>query len=312
MQYLSPAILGEDAQGYILPRMPARPRPRPTKTMESQQSKKGVRREEKMAIRQPRKGSRHEEKMAIRQPRKVPRRRRCQQRQATRPTNGAKFSNGYAYSGFCRERKEMSEDLAPLPTYLVKDASECAGKSNEELRVILEDGLSITCAGLIRAAAAVRQLDANGFDFADANCTATLPLLRKIAYGQLVPDAVAQFFRHPSLLGRLQRLSPPEQKRLSADFPIKVAEYDGTTIAFRAIPPSKLTPKQIRQIFASDHLRSEAEQAAWLREAEPAPARRAPKPPYELDARKKLVRINEPQTVTLKQLHYFISELMAA
>lgn len=133
-----------------------------------------------------------------------------------------------------------------------------------ELRTLLVRSLGVTVEQVILMAAIVRRLEELGDDLTDLEIS-VFPLIRKVAYGQIVPELLVRLQGKPSLLRRAASMPLPDQRGIANGEPLKVIQPGGD---HRMIPPLKLTAVETRQVFASDHIRDEAEQAAWLRERE--------------------------------------------
>jgi len=140
-----------------------------------------------------------------------------------------------------------------------------------ELRKMMIDALSLSVEQIIRLAAIVRRLEELGDDLSDMNFT-LLPQLRKVAYGQVLPELVVNLIGKPLLLRKACALPIPDQQRIAADDALKVMESGGD---HRMVPVSKMSGRDINQVFGPDCIRDDAEQASWLREKANA------KPPTE-------------------------------
>jgi hypothetical protein len=158
--------------------------------------------------------------------------------------------------------KSMVAERGHLPEALAKELNRISMiDDKDELRRLLTQLLGITVENIVKVAAAVRRLEELGDDLSDMEIS-ILPQIRKVAYGQIVPDLLVRFQGYPSLLRKLTALPIPDQKRMAALEPVKVLESGGD---HRMVPPLRMTNGEINQVFAADHIRDDAEQAAWLR-----------------------------------------------
>jgi len=151
----------------------------------------------------------------------------------------------------------------------------------------LAEKLAITAEALEELGGIVRVLENRQVDLSVLRI-GILPLLRKIAYGQLLPGLVARFAGKGQLLKYVQNLAIPDQKRLLAGEKMRVLLLgDGGTDALM-VEPERMTSKQIMQVF-DDHIRDDGEQRSWLEDH-----RKPPKPPeeYTVDIRRGGVTIN--------------------
>jgi hypothetical protein len=88
--------------------------------------------------------------------------------------------------------------------------------------------------------------------------------LRRIACGMLLPEVVVQFAGKPSLIAIIGNLPIPEQRRIANGGTVRVLVLEAGDTTHRMMQPLAMTPQQVRQAFANDHLRDDAEQAAIL------------------------------------------------
>lgn len=187
-----------------------------------------------------------------------------------------------------------------------KELKRIAGmKSKRELRKLLLDLLGFTVNHVILMAAAVRRLDELGDDLSDVQI-ALLPQIRRLAYGQIVPELLVRLQGNPTLITRASGLPLPDQRRIAEGQPIKVLEAGGD---HRMIPPLQLTRAEVRQVFAGDHLRDDAEQAAWLRqEKQRVPRTKRPDNEVYLD-RKRGGIIVADRFISATDLAHYLAEL---
>lgn len=157
------------------------------------------------------------------------------------------------------------QTLEKIPRGMLKDLTEI-GKCEDiaTLRKDLIRTLSVTVEQIVRLAAIVRRLEELGDDLSDVELS-LLPQLRKVAYGQLLPDLVLELQGRPSLLRKVSALPLPDQRKIATGVPLKVMQGDGD---HRLVPPLKLTDSEVSQVLGDDHIRDEGEQASWLRDRE--------------------------------------------
>lgn len=139
-----------------------------------------------------------------------------------------------------------------------------------------------TADDFLRLAWIVRLLEEQGHDLSAMRNT-LLPHLRRIAYGQLLPELLVRFGGNIYLLRRVSLLPLPDQRRLvetqSVELLVPVQDPANPeapiTYTKRQADPGRLTYAQINQVFGPDRLRGEAEQALYLDDSrtrpEPAP-----------------------------------------
>jgi len=167
----------------------------------------------------------------------------------------------------------MSTDLDfPLAAGLAREEYETIRASDTEaLRAQLAGSLARTAQEMLRMAAIVRTLEERGVDLRDLR-VGMLDYLRRVAYGQVLPEVVVRFAEHPLLIRRIAALALPDQRRLveGQGVPVAVRREDGT-IDHRLADPLFLSGPQINQVFARDRLRSIAEQTLVLEDPQRRP-----------------------------------------
>jgi hypothetical protein len=101
-------------------------------------------------------------------------------------------------------------------------------------------------------------------DLSEFDC-GMMTYLRKIAYGQVLPELVELFRGKLYLLQKASSLPLPEQHRLARREPIRyVSELPDGTLSSVMRDPLKLTFDDVRQVFGKDYIRSAEEQKAYL------------------------------------------------
>jgi hypothetical protein len=143
-------------------------------------------------------------------------------------------------------------------------ASEFAELSTEELRDELARSLDVTVQSLVRVAWIVRTLEERGEDLSELQLC-LLHVLRRIAFGQVLPELVIRFAAQPALLNRVQVLPIPDQRRLASGEPIELVIWTAENgFDRRNVNPILLSREQMGQVFGPEGVRPEAEQIALL------------------------------------------------
>lgn len=162
-------------------------------------------------------------------------------------------------------------DIVNMPEQLKEDtrrimASTNPGELIEELKTCME----MSTEYIIRMAVLVRRLEELGTPV-DLDI-AILPIVRRIAYGQICPEVVITFQGDPLLMEKAAALPIPDQMTVATNAPIKIMERGGD---HRMVAPLSMTRREISQVFGRGKLRSESEQVGWLRERMPEPKLKA-------------------------------------
>lgn len=159
----------------------------------------------------------------------------------------------------------MSEDLTPFHAEH-PDVVRCRALSDDELLAELSRQLTLSAAHLHAAAALYLVAEERGMgERIDALRLGILRHVRKIAYGQLLADAVIRFGVDEPLLRRVSGLPLPDQRRLADGERVKLAvrEQDGTyTHVLRE--PLHMTPSERALVFERDRLRPLEAQVVML------------------------------------------------
>ena len=157
----------------------------------------------------------------------------------------------------------MTTSLVPAGPHLpAAELKKLNDLPTDRLKDELGKSLQLTSNHLVRLATIVRVLEERGEDLSELRI-GLLGYLRRIAYGQVLPEVVVRYAEFPLLIQRIAALPLPEQQRLGAGEPVKVmvAKDD-----HRLVDPLKMTRDQVGQVFARDHIRDEAEQLQLLQE----------------------------------------------
>lgn len=151
-------------------------------------------------------------------------------------------------------------DILNVPSEMTAELKKIAKSDDAEwLLAQLSDALAITVKHVIKVAALVRRLDECGVDI---NIDFTLiPTLRKVAYGQVLPELIVTLQGADSLLRKAAALPINDQIKIAQNLPLTVMQTGGD---HRVVPPLSMTTREIRQVFGSGKLRTEAEQIGWL------------------------------------------------
>jgi hypothetical protein len=143
--------------------------------------------------------------------------------------------------------------------------SRLASLDTEALRSELAAAISLTADSLRRLAMIVRLLEERGEDLTDLRI-GLIGYLRRIAHGQLVPEAVVRFGESPGLLRAVAALPLPEQRRLAAGATVTVVVPAADGFTNRQADPLALPAGGFRQVFGPRGIRGEAEQILYLGE----------------------------------------------
>lgn len=136
--------------------------------------------------------------------------------------------------------------------------------SDDELVEMLLKKLSLTAESFAECAVLVRLAEERGIDMRPA-VNGTLPILRKMAYGQVVPELVVYCQANANLFQRAAQLAIPDQRQLVQSWGLEFADgEDGSDC--RMVDPRTATNQQLKQLFDHDRIRPLHEQRRWLTE----------------------------------------------
>lgn len=161
----------------------------------------------------------------------------------------------------------MTGELTLSPP-IESELSRLSSLGNAALRDELVRCMSDTASHLLRLAAIIRVLEERGENLSDLKI-GMVRHLRRIAYGQILPEVVVRFGSSTMLIDKIGSLPLPDQRRIASGEPIKLLVGRGD---HRMVDPLNMTQDQVRQAFGKDHIRDDAEQAAFL----DSPDRRRP------------------------------------
>lgn len=174
--------------------------------------------------------------------------------------------------------------------------------SEIQLRDYLAQRMRLTAVTLIEMALAIREFDERGIDLSGLRLS-LLIYLRRIAYGQTLPEVVATLVGRRDLLQRIAFLPLPDQARCVQEEGLAVAAEilpDGT-VDVRRRRVIDLEPWEVRQVFGPNGIRNEFEQAAWRKGLSlRALPEKVERPTYVIE--KKTLIVNRPTRLTKRDL----------
>lgn len=134
--------------------------------------------------------------------------------------------------------------------------------------------------------------------------------LRRIAYGQLRAELLVRYCDNLTLVKRLGTLPIVDQDRIIEDGGVRMLVHgsDGTP-SHAILDPGDMTPDQVRQVFAPDHIRSDEQQASIIYDRRAK--NRRPVPPQEMyggiiEVEAGVVRSEGPISWTLEQMEEIV------
>ncbi len=156
------------------------------------------------------------------------------------------------------ERDTLMADIAEQATLV-------ATKTTEELRKMLVESLHVTAQHLLHLAGIVYELEHNRNEDLSGLRMGMIHHLRKIACGQVLPEVVVRFAGSAMLINAVSGLPLDDQRDIVDGKSVKLWVYspDGKK-TWRTPDPMAMTPSQVRQVFAKDHIRGEGEQSLIL------------------------------------------------
>jgi hypothetical protein len=126
----------------------------------------------------------------------------------------------------------------------------------------LSECMAITVKTIVKIGAIIRRLEALEFDIESLKLP-NINYFRRVAHGNMIPELFVSLVGAPMVLRKVSNLPIPDQQRIASGKPVKVILRGGDHMLIRV---DDLTSEQARQVFASDHIRSDSQQAAWLAE----------------------------------------------
>lgn len=171
----------------------------------------------------------------------------------------------------------MNELAVRPPAESAAWLAEFHAMTTEELKQNLAETLGLTARSLLRCACLIHVLERERSEDLSGLRIGILPHLRRIATGQLLPEVVVRFAGKPSLIAVVGNLPLDDQRRLAAGDSVALIVYaDGGGRTVRMMDPLNMTPRQVSQAFARDHIRHETEQHAILDDRREKAARPIP------------------------------------
>jgi hypothetical protein len=182
--------------------------------------------------------------------------------------------------------------------------------SESQLRYYLAQRLQFTADNLMEMAMVIREFDQRGIDLSDLRLS-LLAYLRRIAYGQTMPEVVALLAGRRDLLQRVAFLPLPEQQRCMDEHGLSVVSGELTNGEFdtRRRQLLDLEPWEVRQVFGPNGIRNELQQAAWLK-SQSIRAAQQPKierPTYVIE--KNSLVVNRPTRLTKRDLNKILAAM---
>ena len=155
-------------------------------------------------------------------------------------------------------------DQAPAVVTSPGVVADLSSMTVADLRSELVRSLKLTAAHLLRLASIVRELEERGEDLSDIK-VGMMGHLRRIAYGQVMPELVVRYAESPGLLKTLSSLPLPDQARIAAGEPVRVVvRRENGKFDSRLMDPIKLDRSQVAQVFGRGEIRDEAGQIMIL------------------------------------------------
>jgi hypothetical protein len=157
-------------------------------------------------------------------------------------------------------------DIVIPNTGTVKPATtnKFTGLSDDDLKVAFARCCGNYFESIVELAQCVQAADARGLDLSDVRLD-IYPQIRRVADGAVLPEVVTMYGWKKTVYDRIAALSIAEQKKIVQDghVPVLVLGANGETTT-RMMSPTAMRPEQLRQVFADDHVRTDAEQAPFL------------------------------------------------
>jgi hypothetical protein len=185
---------------------------------------------------------------------------------------------------------------------------ELEGKQTQDLKRELLKAIDITVSMLIKAAAIVRVLEERGEDLSEFKF-GLMSHLRRIAYGQLLPEVVAKCLGHSSLRF-IAGLPIPDQRRCISDHGVEIGVLRDGVVERLTKPLLSLDPPELKQVFALDHIRTPDEQVAWLRSQslrKETQRLKAEPSPWTISG--KTILVSRPMTLSRKDLEQMLAAI---
>jgi hypothetical protein len=124
----------------------------------------------------------------------------------------------------------------------------------------LGECMEVTVRTIMKIGAIIRRLEELGFDIESLRIP-NITYFRKVAHGKMIPELFVNLIGAPRVLRKVANLPIPDQRLVADGKPVKLILRGGDHMLVRV---EDMTNDQARQVFASDHIRSDSQQAAWL------------------------------------------------
>jgi len=143
--------------------------------------------------------------------------------------------------------------------------------TTEEILAFARDAVARAAQGLLDLAFSIRRMEEIGGDVDELRAMARgrlLAVLRRVAFGQIIPELAARYYLQPHLTLILGNLPIPDQVKAARGEGFEVAVRDsngGWTKQKMAVEEiAEKGTSLIHQVFAGDRLRTFGEQRAYL------------------------------------------------
>ena len=143
-------------------------------------------------------------------------------------------------------------------------------------------------------------------------CGVNFDMLRLVAHGQL-DETLAWRLDGTTVLKIVKSLPLPEQKQMAEGRKYRIVKYNKEGIqVIEEKRVEDMSPQDARQVFHNSRVNTENEQISLLY-SKYTHSKKTPKgkmsPAIAVDVRRKVIHVNEPMTLTLKELSKYVLEL---
>lgn len=174
--------------------------------------------------------------------------------------------------------------------------------TEKERRQNLADCLKVTAENILKAAIIIGVCEDQGDDLSGFS-TGFRSCMARIRAGTMLPQV---YMEYDGALRRSMGFLPiSEQQKLVAGGKVELVIREGGQTEVLKVDPRDLQPKQIKQVFATDHIRSTAEQRTWLEDKKPA---KEPEPSIDVNARQGFIIVGGVK-LTRKDLANYLAQL---